>query len=274
MLVSTQDILGKAEKNKYAVAAFNVYNLEGVIAVINAAEDTEISVILQIHPPTLNKWGISLSSLCLEAATRSKIDISVHFDHADSEEIIDKVINLGIKSIMVDGSIMEYRDNVKFTQKCTEKIHHINGFVEAELGRLSGIEDGLTVPERDARMTNPDQLMDFYSKTKIDALAVCVGNVHGKYLHNPNIDFLRLETIKNNISIPLVMHGASGLSEDIVRRCIDIGISKFNINTELRNGYIKSISNLDNLDILDIMDESIMEMTKIAIEKIRLFSSI
>ena len=274
MLVSTQDILEKAEKNKYAVAAFNVYNLEGVIAVINAAEDTEISVILQIHPPTLNKWGISLSSLCLEAATRSKIDISVHFDHADSEEIIDKVINLGIKSIMVDGSIMEYQDNVKFTQKCTEKIHHINGFVEAELGRLSGIEDGLTVPERDARMTNPDQLMDFYSKTKIDALAVCVGNVHGKYLHNPNIDFLRLETIKNNISIPLVMHGASGLSEDIVRRCIDIGISKFNINTELRNGYIKSISNISNLDILDIMDKSIMEMTKIAIGKIRLFSSI
>lgn len=277
MLVDTQSILKEAIDCKYAVAAFNIYNLEGVIAVINAAEDTEIPVILQIHPMSFNTSGQPLISACLEAAAQSNVNIGVHFDHVDSEEIISKVIHSGIQSIMVDGSAKEYDDNIQFTRKCVNKIHYINGFVEAELGRLSGTEDELTVAEKDASMTNPDQLMDFCSKTQIDSLAVCVGNVHGKYFHDPNIDFLRLEKIRNNISIPLVMHGASGLPEDTIRRCINIGISKFNVNTELRNAYMQSIieiSKIPKSDILNIMNSSIYEMTKIAIKKIKLFASI
>ena len=275
MLVSTKSILEKAQAQKYAVAAFNIYNLEGIISVVNAAEQIEAPVILQLHSATSNLWGLELASLCLSAANKSKVDISVHFDHASSEETINQAINLGIKSIMVDGSFMGYQDNIDFTQFHTKKIHSINGFVEAELGRLSGIEDGLSVPEKNARMTNPEQLFDFCSNTKIDALAVCVGNVHGEYMLDPNIDFLRLEKIRSVSTIPLVMHGASGLPVNIIKRCIDLGISKFNINTELRNGYTKTIINLDkksDLDILDIMNKTILEMTKIAAEKIKLFS--
>ena len=277
MLTSTQSILEKAQSHKYAVAAFNIYNLEGIVAVIRAAEQTEAPVILQLHPPTSNLWGRELASLCLSAANKSDADVSVHFDHADSKKTINQAIDFGITSIMVDGSLKEYQENIDFTQFHTDKIHSIDGFVEAELGRLSGTEDGLSIPEKNARMTNPDLLLDFCSKTKIDALAVCVGNVHGKYIKDPNIDFLRLEKIRSFIEIPLVMHGASGLPVNIIKRCIDMGISKFNINTELRQGYIQAIANIErksNVDILDIMNETISAMTNTAIKKIRLFSGI
>ena len=275
VLASTQEILDQAIEGGFAVGAFNVYNLEGAKAVVQAAEQEHLPVIIQIHPKSILAGSKALPALCLAAAKEATVLVSVHLDHSDSEDAIRASLTAGIRSVMADGSSLKFDMNVIFTRQCVKNVHSAGGFVEGELGRLSGTEEGLTISEYEARYTNPEQAYEFCIETGLDALAICIGNVHGKYLREPELDFGRLSSIKEAVSVPLVLHGGSGLPENTVRRAIELGVSKLNVNTELRNAYLGSLRdslNLNRPDITNVMDNAVEAMTSVVVEKIRQFA--
>ncbi len=275
MLASTRDIIGIAEEEGIAVGSFNVYNLEGVVAVIRSSEQEKLPVILQIAPVSLESVGSGLVALTLAMAEDSTVPTSVHLDHCPQQDQIDRVVSMGLRSVMADGSHLSYEENIDFTFNVVNKMRSFGGFVEGELGRLTGTEDGLTIPEYESLLTDPDQAADYCDKTDIDALAVCVGNIHGKYIQEPKLDFDRLSTIRDSVSVPLVLHGASGLPEWMISRAIDLGVRKFNVNTEVRTAFLESVSSgIDDktLDLARLMEISIDSMSQVVTSKIRQFS--
>ena len=277
MLASTRELLNTALRSGYAIGAFNVYNLEGVTAVINAAEALHSPAILQLHPSALLYGKSPLVALCIKAARKSSVPIAVHLDHGTSEKDIQIGLAAGIKSIMADGSPLPYEQNLIFSREMTKLAHANGAAVEAEIGRISGREDGLTIDEKAAKMTDPVAAVEFIKETKVDFLAVTIGNVHGKYLSEPKLDFPRLEKIRAAVSVPLVMHGASGLPESMIHQCIGFGVSKFNVNTEVREAYmdvLKSSISEAHPDLLEIMEKAIDAMRWVISDKLQLFGSV
>jgi tagatose 1,6-diphosphate aldolase GatY/KbaY len=277
MLAALNPLLEAAQSEGYAIGAFNVYNLEGVRAVIRAAEHTRSPVMLQLHPSAHQHGGSPLVALCLEAARSATVAVAVHLDHSSSESDIRDALAAGMTSIMADGSHLPYADNVAFTRQIVELAHTQDAAVEAELGRLSGTEDGLTTPEYEAKLTDPAEAADFVSQTRVDALAVCIGNVHGHYRNEPKLDFARLSAIRQSIPTPLVLHGASGLPESMVQQAIRLGICKFNVNTEVREAYIATLRQQLQLpaspDLIALMQEAETAMQNVVAAKLHLFGS-
>lgn len=277
MLSSTRELLETARRNVYAVGAFNVYNLEGVRAVVQAAEALHASVMLQIHPSSLKYGGSSLVALCVEAARSAAVPIAVHLDHSNSAAAISAALAAGMPSIMADGSHLPYNDNLAFTREMTQLAHAQGAVVEAEIGRISGTEDGLTIAEKEAKMTDPDQAADFVAATHVDALAVTIGNVHGEYRSEPKLDFNRLAAIRKSVDVPLVLHGASGLPAATISKSIELGVCKFNVNTEVRQAYLQSLkadlSSAATPDLVDLMQQAIAAMQAVVSEKLQLFGS-
>ena len=277
MLSSTRELLETAQRNIYAIGAFNVYNLEGVKAVIGAAEAEQSAAMLQLHPSALVYGGFPLVALCLEAARSSTMPIAVHLDHSMSASDIRMALDAGMLSIMADGSHLPYAENVAFTQEMTQWAHASGAIVEAEIGRISGTEDGLSIAEKEAKMTDPDQAVEFIKATNVDALAVTIGNVHGEYKSEPRLDFVRLEKIRHLVKVPLVLHGASGLPEAMINRSIELGVCKFNVNTEVRQAYMQTLQqglcSSSLKDLLDSMGAAIESMQEVVVEKLRLFGS-
>jgi tagatose 1,6-diphosphate aldolase GatY/KbaY len=275
MLASTRELLETARRNAYAIGAFNVYNLEGVKAVIAAAEASRSPAMLQLHPSALKYGGSTLIAMCLEAA---RIAISVHLDHSTSARDIRQALEAGMTSVMADGSPLDYPKNLAFTREMTELAHTYDAVVEAEIGRISGTEDGLTIAEKEAKMTDPDQAVEFVQATHVDSLAVTIGNVHGEYKSPPQLDFDRLARIRSLISIPLVLHGASGLPGWMIQKSIQLGVCKFNVNTEVRQAYMQSLKAElcgDRApDLLDLADDAIAAMQEVITEKLELFGSV
>jgi tagatose 1,6-diphosphate aldolase GatY/KbaY len=277
MIVSTSQLLSAAEAGGYSIGAFNIYNLEGVKAVLAAAEAEASPVMLQIHPSALKYGGLPLIALSLEAARQSQIPAVLHLDHSNSIAPIQTALETGFGSIMADGSHLEYTQNIDFTRQMAELAHGRGVLVEAELGRLTGTEDGLSVADYEARLTDPDQALEFTQATGIDMLAVCIGNVHGEYRTEPDLDFPRLEKIHRRVAVPLVLHGASGLPEEMVLRSIELGVCKINVNTEVRMAYLNSLkSSLSvptKLDLVEVMNNAIAAMQSVVAAKLRLFGS-
>jgi tagatose 1,6-diphosphate aldolase GatY/KbaY len=278
MLSSTRELLETARRNYYAIGAFNVYNLEGVKAVVAAAEANQSPAMLQIHPSALEFGGLGLIALCLEAARSAKIPIAVHLDHSTKAEDIQIALDSGMNSVMADGSHLPYAQNLAFTKAMTELAHRKGAIVEAEIGRISGTEDGLTVAEKEAKMTDPDQAVEFVKATEVDALAVTIGNVHGEYKSEPRLDFERLAKIRKLIEIPLVLHGASGLPAEAIDRSVQLGVCKFNVNTEVRLAYMQSlqqgICSQSLKDLVDSMGAAIAAMQSVITDKLELFGSV
>jgi tagatose 1,6-diphosphate aldolase GatY/KbaY len=277
MLVSTTKLLKDAQTGGYAIGAFNVYTLEGVRAVTSAAESLKSPVMLQVLPSALALGGRPLIALCLEACRTASVPMAVHLDHCTSEEVISMALVAGISSVMADGSHLAYAENVAFTQQITTAAHAQGKSVEAELGRLSGTEDGLTVAAYEARLTDPDQAEDFVNRTAVDALAVCIGNVHGRYSQPPELDFDRLTALRQCLSIPLVLHGTSGLPDDLIVQAIARGVCKFNVNTELREAGMQAtemyLKTSNKRELVDLMTAVIEAMQAPVMEKIKLFGS-
>lgn len=276
MLIPLTQLMHAAQASRYAVGAFNVYNLEEVRAVIAVAEAESSPVILQLLPAALTYGGAPLIDLCLSAARHASVPVTVHLDHCASEDVLAHALRAGVPSVMADGSHLDYAANVAFTREMAALAHAAGATIEAELGRISGSEDGLTVEDREARMTDPAQAADFVAQTGVDALAVCIGNVHGRYRDEPRLDFDRLEAIEASVPVPLVLHGASGLPDDTVRRCIALGVTKININTELRQAYLdaaRSYLNHPACDLLDLMVHTTAAVESVAASRLRAFGS-
>jgi tagatose 1,6-diphosphate aldolase GatY/KbaY len=277
VLISSHTLLEAAREGGYAVGGFNVYNLEGVRATLAAAEAEQSSVILQIHPAALRYGGAPFIALCQVAAREAAVPVSVHLDHSSSPEDIRHALAAGITSIMVDGSHLPYERNMMFTRNLAGLAHEHGAMVEAELGRLSGTEDGLTVAAYEAALTDPEEAARFVNQTGADALAVCIGNVHGVYRDEPQLDLVRLALIRQAVSIPLVLHGASGLPDRLVRIAIELGVAKFNVNTEVREAYLRVLHDQLRMEarpeLIPLMEQASDAMQAVVAAKLQLFGS-
>jgi tagatose 1,6-diphosphate aldolase GatY/KbaY len=239
-LVTTKEMLLRAQKGGYAVGAFNVENMEMVQAVLEAASRLQAPVILQTTPSTLKYASPKMFAEMVAAQVESRnVEAAVHLDHGNSFDLEMQCIRAGYTSLMIDGSKLPFEENAGLAKQVVLAAHPNGLPVEAELGKVGGKEDSL-VSEGDA-MTDPDDAVRFVKLTGIDSLAVAIGTAHGVYKTKPKLDVDRLAEIRKVVSIPLVLHGASGLSDEDVRACIERGICKVNFATELRIAYSEAV---------------------------------
>lgn len=234
-MINSKELLLHAQKNGYAVPAFNCHNLETIQVIVETANELRSPVIIAGTPETFDYAGRDyIQSIVETAAKKYNIPIVLHLDHHTKIEDIEASLKLGTKSVMIDASHHSYDENIAIVKKVVELAHKFDATVEAELGILGGQEDDLVVNEKDSKYTNPQQAVDFVKKTGIDSLAVAIGTAHGLYKEDPKLDFERLKEIRSLVTIPLVLHGASGVPEEAVKKAISLGITKVNIATELK----------------------------------------
>jgi tagatose 1,6-diphosphate aldolase GatY/KbaY len=234
-ILSTREMLKKAQREGYAVPAFNIHNLETLQVVIDTAAELKSPVILAGTPSTIAYAGGEYIVAMAEAAAKMhNIPIAIHLDHYEDVEEIKHYVDLGFKSTMIDASHLEYEENIKTVKEVVEYAHKYDATVEAELGRLGGQEDDLIVDEKDSKYTNPEQAKEFVEKTGIDSLAIAIGTAHGLYEGEAKLDFDRLKEIRNVVDVPLVLHGASDVPDELVKKAISLGICKVNVATDLK----------------------------------------
>ncbi len=246
-LVTSKEMLLDAQKGNYAVGAFNVENMEMVMAVVEAAQEMQSPVILQTTPSTVKYAGLNLYYANVKAvAERASVPVALHLDHGDSFELAVQALREGYTSIMIDGSHLALGENTKLVRRVVEACRPCRVPVEAELGCVGGKEDDLV--NSCAGLTLPDQAVEFVQKTGIDFLAVAIGTAHGVYKGTPRIRLDLLSEIKKRVFIPLVLHGTSGVEDDVVRSCIQEGICKVNYATDLRIAFSEGVKRILNED--------------------------
>lgn len=236
-LVTTKEMLLRAQAGHHAVGAFNVENMEMVMAVVQAAEESRAPVIMQTTPSTVKYAGLDYYlAMAKAAAERATVPVAMHLDHGDSFELAMQALRTGYTSIMIDGSHDSFEDNIALTRRVTDACAPSGVPVEAELGKVGGKEDDLEGGDGNP-FTDPQQAKEFVERTGVDSLAVAIGTAHGLYKGVPKLDFDRLSAIRELVSIPLVLHGASGVPDEAVRESIRRGICKVNFATELRIAF-------------------------------------
>ncbi|SDJ86879.1 tagatose-bisphosphate aldolase subunit GatY [Natronincola ferrireducens] len=242
MFISTMEILIDAQNKGYAVPAFNIHNLETAMAVAETAEELKSPVILAATPGTFTFNGRkNIHAIVETIAGTTSVPLTLHLDHHTSFEDIKTSVDLGCRSVMIDASHYSFEENIKIVKEVVSYTHKVGGTVEAELGVLGGIEDDLEVNEDRAKYTDPDAAKEFAERTGIDSLAIAIGTAHGLYKSEPKLDYERLKQIKELVSIPLVLHGASGIPNENIKRTIELGICKVNIATELKISFSNAL---------------------------------
>ncbi|KAB8307336.1 tagatose bisphosphate family class II aldolase [Erwinia endophytica] len=237
-IISSKNMLQKAQRQGYAVPAFNIHNLETLQVVVETAAEMRSPLIVAGTPGTFSYAGTrNIVAIASELACSYNLPLAVHLDHHEKIADIEMKVLAGIRSVMIDGSHFAFEENVSLVSEVVNFCHRYDVSVEAELGRLGGVEDDLVVDDKDAHYTHPLQARDFVARTGIDSLAVAIGTAHGLYTAEPKLDFDRLAEIRNQVDIPLVLHGASGLPESDIRRAINLGICKVNVATELKIAF-------------------------------------
>ena len=278
-IVSTREMLLKAQREGYAVPAFNIHNLETVQVVVDTAMEMKSPVILAGTPSTIDyAGGEYIKAIAEVAANKYNIPIAIHLDHFEEIDEIKKYIDNGFKSCMIDASKEKYEKNIEIVKEVVEYAHRYDTTVEAELGKLGGQEDDLVVDEKDTMYTNPDDAVDFVNKTGVDSLAVAIGTAHGLYKGEPKLDFERLKEIRSKVSVPLVLHGASNVPDELVKEAISLGICKVNVATDLKIPFSDAVKkffkeNPDANDPRKYMTPGKEAMKKIVKHKILLCGS-
>ncbi len=238
--VTSEKMLLDAQKGGYAVGAFNVENMEMVMAVIAAAEELHAPLMLQTTPSTVKYAGLDMYLANVKtAAKRAKVPVCMHLDHGDSFDLAMQALRVGYSSIMIDGSHNVFEENIAVTKAVADACRPSGVPVEAELGKVGGKEDDLD--GGNGGYTDPMEAKEFVERTGVGSLAVAIGTAHGVYKGEPKLDLDRLAEIRKVVSIPLVLHGASGLSEEAVKESIKRGICKVNFATELRIAYTDGV---------------------------------
>lgn len=278
-LVSVAHLLKKAEAEKYAVGAFNANNMEIVQGIIAAAEETRSPVILQASQGAIKYAGIEyIAGMVKIAAETASIPVALHLDHGNSFEQNMRCIRYGFSSIMYDGSALPLEENIRMVNKVIEVAHAVGVSVEGELGKIGGTEDDISVAEKDAMYTVPKEAQYFVEQTKVDLLAVAIGTAHGPYKGgSPRLDLNRLSEIRALVpNTPIVLHGASGVSDESIKECIARGIRKINIDTDLRQAFVWKMREImeekpKEIDPRKIFAPAREALKEIAMTKMRLF---
>ena len=267
-LVKMKDLLKRAEEKNIGCGAFSVGNMEMVKGAIRAAEELNTPIILQIAEVRLKNSPLHLMGpMMVQAAKEAKVDVAVHLDHGLTFETVDKALELGFTSVMLDASTLPFEGNIAKVKTVVEKARKYGATVEAELGLVGGSEDGSC--DHGIRCTDPDDAVVYARETGIDALAVAIGNAHGNYPVAPTLAFDVLEKIHEKVDIPLVLHGGSGITDKDFQRAISLGIRKVNIATASFNSltahvekYMASTDKHNFFDLNEAMDQGTDENVK------------
>ncbi|MEM2081072.1 MAG: class II fructose-1,6-bisphosphate aldolase [Candidatus Bathyarchaeia archaeon] len=301
VLVTNKDLMFPARKNGYAIGAFNVQNLESTLAIVEAAAEEKSPVIMQITPSVIKYAGLTyITSIVKTAAQSVAVPVAMHLDHGEDFETAAKCVEAGFTSVMIDGSFLSFEENIALTKRVVNIAHPKGVSVEAELGKLAGVEER-SVEEKEAILTDPDAAAEFVEKTGVDALAVAIGTSHGayKFKSEAKLDLERLKAINKKVSIPLVLHGASnvpqwivekankygaalsgakGIPEEQIKQAITLGIAKINIDTDLRLAFTATVREVltnspKEFDPRKILGPAKDAMKEVAKSKMRLFGS-
>ena len=267
-LVKMKDLLKRAEEKNIGWGAFSVGNMEMVKGAIRAAEELNTPIILQIAEVRLKNSPLHLMGpMMVQAAKEAKVDVAVHLDHGLTFETVDKALELGFTSVMLDASTLPFEENIAKVKTVVEKARKYGATVEAELGLVGGSEDGSC--DHGIRCTDPDDAVVYARETGIDALAVAIGNAHGNYPVAPTLAFDVLEKIHEKVDIPLVLHGGSGITDKDFQRAISLGIRKVNIATASFNSltahvekYMASTDKHNFFDLNEAMVQGTYENVK------------
>ena len=267
-LVKMKDLLKRAEEKNIGCGAFSVGNMEMVKGAIRAAEELNTPIILQIAEVRLKNSPLHLMGpMMVQAAKEAKVDVAVHLDHGLTFETVDKALELGFTSVMLDASTLPFEENIAKVKAVVEKARKYGATVEAELGLVGGSEDGSC--DHGIRCTDPDDAVVYARETGIDALAVAIGNAHGNYPVAPTLAFDVLEKIHEKVDIPLVLHGGSGITDKDFQRAISLGIRKVNIATASFNSltahvekYMESTDKHNFFDLNEAMVQGTYENVK------------
>lgn len=273
MFINVADELKRARENKYAIGAFNTNNLEATKAICLAAKQSGAPIIIQTTPGAIEYAGLrQIFNIVKTEIEESGISAAVHLDHAKDFEIAKECIDIGYRSVMIDGSKLPFEENVALTKKVVDYARPKNVSVEAEIGAIGSGEGGENSDED--HFSSPEEVKRFVELTGIDSVAISIGNEHGAP-EGEEINTGLLEEISKVVSIPLVLHGASGLSETDVASAIKLGISKINIDTQIRRAFIDGLSDIDPAakDYREVLKLSMNNIKNIVTEKIRLFNN-
>lgn len=274
MFISLRELYRKAEDNGTAVGAFNTNNLEITQAIVSAGEKTRLPAIIQTTPKAIEYAGLKeIFDIVKNLIDESQVPMLIHLDHAKEIDLIAKCLEIGYRSVMFDGSDLLYENNVSETKKIVDLAHKYGACVEAEVGVVGRGEEGRE--KILACYSDPDQTADFVKLTGVDSLAISIGNIHGAP-ENEKLDIELLKKIRDKVNIPLVLHGASGVTRPDIIAAIKNGIRKINIDTQLRRAFKQSLAenSVDpDKDFREVLNDAKTETQTVVEKYLRLFNS-
>ena len=277
MIVNPKKQLAKARKEGYAIGAFNTSDIEITQAIMSAAKELNAPIIIQTSEKAIDYAGLeNIYDVAKNESEKLGIDVALHLDHGSNFEIVKRCLEVGYKSVMIDGSKLEYDKNVELTKKVVELAKKYNAQVEGEIGTIGGVEDN--VKNTSINCTDPNIALDFVKLTQVDSLAIAFGNAHGVPDPKEKLDFDVLAQVAQKLKIPLVFHGASSTPTDDMKRAISLGMAKVNIDTDIRIAFSGSIkkfqeSHPDIYDPREILESAKKAVKKVVEGKIELFGS-
>lgn len=278
-LVSTIELLRKAKAGGYAVGAFNCNNMEMLQAIVAAAEAENAPVIIQVSHGAIKYAGLDyIVGLTKIAASKSGIPIALHLDHGTSFDQCIQCMLAGFTSVMIDGSKLPLAENINLTIRVLRAAKAVGVSVEAELGKIGGTEDDIVVKDSEAFFTDPLEAQEFVQSTGVDFLAIAIGTAHGRYKGIPQLNFELLTKIRTLIDVPIVLHGSSGVPDIAIRKAISLGVSKVNIDTNIREAFVEAVRKAihykpEEIDPRKLLGPARDAAIDLISEKIRLFGS-
>lgn len=276
-LENMKAMLAKAAAGRYAVGAFNVLDYNSAKAVVQAAEELRAPVIIQTSAKTVTFWGSgTLMGWMRDLAASSPVPVAVHLDHCKDLDLIRECIEAGWTSVMIDASAKPFEENLSLSRQVVGTARPRGVTVEAELGAIVGVEDDIHVKEQDSHLADPAQAMEFCAKVQPDCFAPAIGTAHGIYKGEPKIAYHILEKVAATTRVPIALHGGTGLSDEVFRRCIALGCAKVNISTQIKYAFIDGFVGYHNThntqyDPLKVIKAQSDEMKKGIAVNIQLF---
>lgn len=278
-LVMGKELLARALREGYALAAFNIATLEMVPPLLAAAEEERAPVILQFNPGNLEHVGLEYASAAVQKVSqKATVPVVLHLDHGTGLEQSVRCLQAGFTSLMYDGTAESLERNAAVTRQICDMAHAVGIPVEGELGRLAGREADVTVSEEEASLTDPQEARWYVQETGVDSLAVAAGNAHGMTRRQAKLDLKRIERIREQVGIPLVLHGGSGIPDATVREAIARGVCKFNVATQLNRNFLEALTTMtrerpEETDLRLFLARARQGVKEAAQSKLRLFGA-
>lgn len=269
--ISGKQMIEHAFQHQYGIGAFSAHNAETVQAIFIAAQEEQAPIMIQVGQKVIQTLGMEPMKAMIDAfAKQYHVPVAIHLDHSREYAQTMQAIQLGFQSVMYDGSAKSFTENAQITKEVANSAKALGIGCEGEIGKIGGTEDDITVNEKDAQITTTEEAVSFAEATDIDYLAVSIGTAHGLYKQTPHIRLERLEEIVRKVNRPIVLHGGSDVPDEQVRKAIALGVSKINVDTELRQAFTRGVQEAFNADPTNIIVAETLGLgTERMVEKVR-----